>query len=706
MRLPCLPTTKRAIELKLQKAQTPRVYEKVRGGLQHCYLTRLLPKDVLQAIKDQEQIDTLLPAVIKPSLATPAINAAQQSKAMAKADLLRLYMGALSQAPWGEKDQARNSFIAAYNTGAPWPVLYAALGPIPSWKTLEGWKNKVQKSHGDTFMLADRRGHVRKGMSVLTEEQTTIVLRFALHPNKFRISEAIRMARVQMHAKGISNGHAEDTYRRWLKDWAAHNYHVWVFMREGAKAWNDKVAYYIERDYSLINVGDVLVADGHVLNWEIINPWTGKPKRMTLIVWKDMKSNFPLGWEIMPTEDTAAISSALRRAIIMLGRYPKVAYLDNGRAFRARFFEGCADFDEAGFSGLYKRLGMQTIHAWPYHGQSKTVERFFGSFSELERLSPTYVGTSIANKPPRLHRGERLHRKAYEKSQGDQVITLEQAHRAIAAWFDLYIRRPQDGHLNGVAPIDLYEAEKGEGVDPTELQFLMMSVEIKTIHRNGITMWGQHFYHPALYGRRHPVVVRYDLMNRTAVYVFEETGEFLGAATPVELVHPAAAQLGNAEDVERLTKHIEHKKHQEKEASGIIRQQLETQVLPEYHQYLQLQGIDSGTGTACRAPTAEKPKVVQIDQAKLAKQIEESTRHNAEMNAAQLDKELEDLSEADRYDRIISFEMQGRLIARRWQQFARYYEESPEYQRDMLYWENRRINLAIMYGVEKERAAD
>ena len=74
-------------------------------------------------------------------------------------------------------------------------------------------------------------------------------------------------------------------------------------------------------------------------------------------------------------------------------------YLDNGRAFRARFFRG-VDLEQSGFEGLFARLGIKTIFAWPYHGQSKTVERFFGSFAELERLSPTYTGTSIEHKPP------------------------------------------------------------------------------------------------------------------------------------------------------------------------------------------------------------------------------------------------------------------------------------------------------------------
>ena len=44
-------------------------------------------------------------------------------------------------------------------------------------------------------------------------------------------------------------------------------------MREGEKAFHDKVEQYIVRDISKIEVGDVLIADGHDLNFLVINPW-------------------------------------------------------------------------------------------------------------------------------------------------------------------------------------------------------------------------------------------------------------------------------------------------------------------------------------------------------------------------------------------------------------------------------------------------
>lgn len=58
----------------------------------------------------------------------------------------------------------------------------------------------------------------------------------------------------------------------------------WVLHREGEKAFNDKVAPYIERDASLLEAGDVLIADGHTLNFQVINPFTGKPQRAAMSV--------------------------------------------------------------------------------------------------------------------------------------------------------------------------------------------------------------------------------------------------------------------------------------------------------------------------------------------------------------------------------------------------------------------------------------
>lgn len=675
----------------------------------------------------------------------PAIPSGDRlDKGMAKSDLLRLYSQCINGARHGRKMRARTEFVQAYNSGIVYPTLYDRLGPV-SWQTIEGWKRTV-KTSGETFELCDSRGFCKRGNRILTYEQGQILLRCALHPNKPLISEAIRRAWAIMHTAGISNGHSATTYRRWLKDWISTHYEIWTFTREGAKAWNDKVAMYIERDYTLINVGDILVADGHILNFDIMNPWTGKPKRMVLILWYDMKSNFPLGWEIMPTENTQAISVALRRAIIRLGKYPQIAYLDNGRAFRARFFRN-TNFEEHGFDGIYKRLGMRTIFAWPYHGQSKTVERFFGTFAELERLLPTYVGTSIENQPPRMSRGEKLHSRVYDKIMGDRCLTMAQAHCLVAAWFDDYVQRPQQGHLEGRAPVDLLLEEKGPGVDKAELTYLMMSQKNCTIRRNGIRVHGTNYYDPALYGRRHPVMIRYDLQEvsepskiMSEIYVYGPNNEYICAARPMQKVHPAANILGTTEDQDLLKKHIKMKKRQEKEASILAREILESEVLPAHHRQIaeitrESEHMICPVKKVKRLPPPPKETALEKEIFEIRhKQAEEKSRKKQEMQARidegmrqyheslgktvnrkdaypdiEIPKEtildddpniwniLPEMAEKDRYEKLAEFEVRGWVIPKKWQAFMSYFEQTQEYKAHEDYFDEHRGRIAQMY---------
>ncbi len=710
-----LPGSERGLQLKAGREQWPFSWGNGQGGPYKKYLSQLLPKSVRQAILKKEDIDSLVPVNHHEQTAS-SVMPEQEPKAMAKADLLRLYLQAKAAAPWGKKNQARDSFMLAYNSGIAYPKLFDLLAK-QSHKTLDGWERKVKKAGGNTAVLADNRGYHKRGKSSIDSLHTDIFLHCVLHPNQPKVAEAYRITKAIMNARKIDNPHSEATYRRWLKKWIETNHHIWVFNREGATAWNDKCAYYIERDYNLINVGDILVADGHVLNFEVLDPWTGKPKRMTLILFYDMKSNMPLGWEIMPTEDTRAISAALYRAILMLGKIPKVVYLDNGKAFRSKYFRGSDNLEEEGLAGVYERLGIKTIFAWPYHGQSKTVERFFGTMAELERaLMPTYSGTSIATKPARMNRGEKLHREVYERLTGGKVLTMEQAHIACALWFDDYAKRPQRGHLNGTAPRELFRDQRGPGIDRAELTFLMMTRTIKHVHRNGISWAGKgNYYHPALYGRRHAVQVRYDLQDDSSLYIFDLAGEFICAATPVDKVHPAAAQLGGDEHKVQLVEHIELKQSQKKEAAMTTREMLEVEILPQHRRRLEEVGLmPAGVVGEIGQPGGGRKQVAQItsiDQKQLEAELAELEQANLAQlpapddssEAASYEPEvinedeicLDGLSGADLHEQLIRLEVRG-LLTTAQATTMKFYENSPEYEPNGEYFEELRMKEMLM----------
>ncbi len=305
----------------------------------------------------------------------------------------------------------------------------------------------------------------------------------------------------------------------------------------------------------------------------------------------DGASRYPLGWEVMATENVDCISSAFRRACIHLGKVPRVVYLDNGKAFRARFFKGCEDFEQAGFLGLYRDLGCEVIHAWPYHGQSKPIERFFGTMHELEELTPSYTGWDIAHKPARLHRNEKLHRALHAKL-GRGPLTIEETHQWIGDWFEAYASRPQTRtHLKGKTPGEVFMAGRGPGVDMERLTLMMLQKEVRTISKDGIRLFGRLYWSEELANRRHSVMVRYDMqLSPFTVLVYDHEGNFICEARDrlhyqiAAGIHPAAQILGTETQAQGLTDALELKKRQEHEGKAGIKQITENIILPETQQ--------------------------------------------------------------------------------------------------------------------------
>ncbi len=494
----------------------------------------------------------------------------QNRTAAARYDLCMEYLRA--RRPMGAitRQDSLTAFVEQYNAGVSYPIIYAALGDV-AMKTLDKWCRRLEQSGYDMTVLAEKYGQHRRGKRLVSTEEMDTMLKFALHPNRLRVSQVIRWARKELEQRCIPTAASDATMRRALLDWRSANYDKWVFAREGEKALTEKTLPYLERDISALAVGDVLVADGHPLNFQIINPFTGRPGRATLLMFFDWASRFPAGWYIMFSENIQTIHAALRRAIRALGKMPRAVYLDNGKAFRAKVFTddtAKTDFEQAGIRGLYARLGIDTHFAKPYNAKAKVVERFFGTFNELERLIPSYSGASIPDKPAHMHRNERLHKQLHNP----HVPTVQEAQQIIRTWaWEEYANRPHSG-IKGQKPGDIWDAGKGSGVDEEQLRDLMMTEEIKHVHRNGITLLGQHYYDDALYGYRSPVLVRYDMLDMAYVHVYTADGTtFLCSALPVSLVHPLAAQ-GTKLDRETLRQKLADQKRLKKETESSWRQ--------------------------------------------------------------------------------------------------------------------------------------
>lgn len=628
-------------------------------------------------------------------------------KALAKADLVRQYLA--WQRKFGATRAQKDAFIIAYKAGA-WSKLMEEVGPV-SWQTLERWKLEQERA-GSVLALADKRGIAHRGRTALTERHQMVILGHVLNPNAPNISQCVREVQKKFMAEGVYIP-SEATIRRFVTRYTSECFDEWTLFREGKKAWNDKCAISLLRDWTLVGVGDVVIADGHTLNFETLNPETGKAKRMTIVLFYDGASNHPLGWEIMPTENTASISAAFRRTCIMLGKFPRVVYLDNGRAFRAKFFKGCPDFEQAGFLGLYRDLGCEVIHAWPYHGQSKPIERFFGTMHELEVWMPSYTGNDIAHKPARMKRGEELHRRLYDKL-GGRPLTLEETHAQVARWFAEYGSRPQlRTHLHGRTPAEVFQEGRGAGLSPQDEQRLtlfMMQKEIRTITKDGFRLNGRLFWHERLASRRHPVLVRYDEhFSPDSVLVYTLDGDFLCRALDREShgiaygLHPAASILGSPEQKAELQSALALKKRQEKDSSATMRGLLQNVVLPETRARMTALVADSRRVPLSHVASLPEASPVTPEAEAALAAAKEAARKAMDSAPAYTPSDLKRWKDSqERYAYLFSIRYeQGAELVPADAAWMESYEATPEYER---YLKRRYDALRGMYIRQREQA--
>lgn len=472
--------------------------------------------------------------------------------ALARLDLLNLWKQ--ERKNQSNKTQFDKDFLSAYNAQVLYPEIYAKLGNV-SIGTLQRW-NRILGNSNNYELLIPNYHYEDYSRTCLTEHEKQIFLKLLLHPNKFSIGKAISLTQYVLKTQGQEYIPAPPTFRRFANWYKANYFDKWTLLRDGEKALKEKVIPHIQRDISKIEVGEVLVADGKRLNFQVINPFTGKPCRATLIGFLDWKSTALVSYEIMLEENTQNIASSLRNAILHLGKIPKFVYLDNGKAFRGKYFMGSANFDEVGLKGIYEKLGITTVFANPYNARAKVIERFFLEMQEsFEKLLPSYIGTNIENKPARLRRNEKFHSEIHQEF----VPTIQQTIQMINSWLEYKnsLPCPNNRTQSIKEMLDSIERQK---INPRELDDLMLAQEIKTITSQGIRFLKSDYYNDALYGLRQKVIIKYSLFDLSYINVYTTSGKFLCRADRITLTHPLAHYTGEINDIEDYKQKIQKQK--------------------------------------------------------------------------------------------------------------------------------------------------
>lgn len=548
----------RSLRLEINKPESKYISRevKVNGGTSYEILFSSLEPKLQQKLREAENQSTeLVP-----------LNYKSEILVTDKAKLTRNHRMNIVKAALEKRKnyktikESDSDFLDLYNTGLFLPKAYNFLGSI-SIGTLRRWI-QVYRKHENADCLIPKYKSTRQGEynTILDSEMKNILLTLLLHPSQYKIGKAIKLTKGILEKRGYEYLPCDLTFKRYAENFRKNNYAEWVLRREGMKAYHDKVEPYIERDISKIEVGDIIIADGHVLNFQVINPFTGKPTRATLVGFLDWKSTALVGYEIMMTESTQCIASALRNSILNLGMIPKVVYQDNGRAFKSRFFQN-NNFDENIFNGVYANLNIHSIFAKPYNARAKVIERFFLEFQEeLEKGMPSYIGTSIENKPAWLKRGEKLHQEWHKKLTNNYVPTVQEAIKYINKWIEFHNSQPcPNDRLKSIQ--EMLDSVQKQNININILNDLMMKTECRTINKHGITFLNMHYRSECILGLRDKVNIRYSLFDLSKIHVYSTKGEFLCIAYRVQKVHPMARVLGTVKDMEEYNQ--QYKKQQQ-----------------------------------------------------------------------------------------------------------------------------------------------
>lgn len=266
-------------------------------------------------------------------------------------------------------------------------------------------KLKIYRS-GNTADLVDGRGLGRKGKSCIDENLWQAFLYYYLDENQLPVpvcyDKVIGWAKDHPELPPIPS---ISTFYRRIESEVSDP--VETYMRKGKKAYRDKYGFYIRREYENMCSNDVWVADNHTFD-VMVKGSNGKPKRMYLTAFMDVRSGIFTGVYITDAPSAQATIYALRRGIIKYG-IPKCIYVDNGREFLVHDVGGLghrqkkSTKDEYAPPPIFERLGIKMVNAIVRNARAKTIERrFLDVKNRLSRLFDSYTGGNVLEKPERL----------------------------------------------------------------------------------------------------------------------------------------------------------------------------------------------------------------------------------------------------------------------------------------------------------------
>lgn len=239
----------------------------------------------------------------------------------------------------------------------------------------------------------------------------------------------------------------------------------------------------------------------------------GKVVRPWLTVFFDARSNRVISFILRDkSADATVIKQCLRLGMEECG-IPKEVYFDNGKDYREKSFS--KDFPVS----LVNQLGIGTIYATVYHGQAKTVERWFRTLEDrFCKFFPTYLGKDAKQRPENV-------RVALDKL-ADKAPDIDEFIKLLSDYINEYNNTVSKGNdMEDKCPDQVYYENlkiKKEVKDKNILRILCGSFEERTVHKNGVDFQNRTYYHSSLLDHKAKrVIINYDPYNLDELNIFD-----------------------------------------------------------------------------------------------------------------------------------------------------------------------------------------
>ena len=438
-----------------------------------------------------------------------------------------------------DKEKADNEFIKVMNVQNE--------GLHLSRRTLyRKWNTYIMEGEA---ALADGRGKHGNHNYKMTKEIFDVFEYYYLNENKPSIKQCMRETALYFEGQEIELP-CYTTFKRSAKKIPKA---IKLYFREREKVFIDKCAPYIKRMYEDLESNDIWVADNHT--FDIMVEKEGKPARVYLTAFMDVRSRKMMGWCVTDAPSSDATIYALKKGCEKFG-VPRSIYTDNGREFLFHDLGGNGfrkkkkNGEELKLPSILDDLGIEFRTALPRNARGKGIERAFCTVKEqFSKLFESYTGGTILERPDRLKKMVKTMKGLPSIEEFIQYVDIY-----IEGWYN---KQTHEGTgMKGKCPDEVFaENMITKRVLPKEKADLMFMRYAKSntgmlkVGKNGITLtfygkqlqyWNEELW-KEYFGQN--IYVRYNPEDLSNIRIYDEQKRFLCiAALKEELSYTASKQ--------------------------------------------------------------------------------------------------------------------------------------------------------------------